>query len=352
MAAFVSDAHRIIVSELERHLGERLTNKKRVAIPCPFHNETDPSMYINLDPHKRKSPVGGYYCFGCRAKTSTHGGWNGLAAKLGLAQFEAGAAQITTFVRREIDEDLLFDPEEGMDVDKLMEHWNCDLQLPWPETKNWRGLPGWLMRKLGAFLTFDEKFEKEVCILPQWNGNTLTGAVKAQIKITKKTKLKYLSAPGEWVKTHALFPYHLVALMLEMRQDRCVFLVEGPRDALRLIGCGIPALALLGTNNWSDEKRDLLMTLDPDRVFLAFDNDSAGKKAIKLVRPSLQGYATTRKIRCWSQEEYENIKLNLDFDKSSKADPGNVPVEQIRDWKRKWKIETTRVRDLPDYYDV
>lgn len=115
MASYISAAHQIIVSELSRHLGERLDNKKRVAIPCPFHKETQPSLYINLDPQSRKSAIGGYYCFGCRARASTHGGWNGLAKELGLSQIEGDSAQITNYVRREPRLEDLYDPEEGWD---------------------------------------------------------------------------------------------------------------------------------------------------------------------------------------------------------------------------------------------
>lgn len=338
MAKFVSDAHQVIVAELERHMGERLHNKKRVAIPCPFHNETQPSLYINLDANNRKAPIGGYYCFGCRASTGKNGGWNGLAKLLGLAVIEGDSAQITNYVRREsaAPEDQ-YDPSEGWDIDVLLEQWNCGFYAPWPENQSWRGVPGWLVRKIGGWLSLDEKFDNQVCILPQWNGDVLTGAIKARCKVFKKTRIKYLSAPGEWVKTHALFPYHVVEAMLAVRTDRSIFLVEGPRDAIRLIGCGIPALALLGTNNWGEEKRDLLMTLDPDRIFLSFDNDSAGQGAIKLVSPMLKGFVHRVKIK---------------FEGDGKVDPGNVPIEQIRAWKKRWKIETTNVRELPDYYPI
>lgn len=337
MAAFVSDAHAVIVQELSRHLRERLDNKKRVAIPCPFHNETQPSLYINLDPNNRKNAIGGYYCFGCRAKTSTHGGWNGLAQKLGLAEISEDSNQVTTYVRREISMEDLHDPDDGWDLDELLSQWNCGFWAPWPEHQAWRSVPGWLIRKIGGMLSLDEKYEQQVCILPQWQDDLLIGAVKARCRVFKKTRLKYLSAPGEWVKTHALFPYHTVQNMLAVRKDRSIFLVEGPRDAIRLIGCGIPALALLGTNNWSEEKRDLLLTLDPDRVFFAFDNDSAGQNAIRLVAPTLKGFATRIRIR---------------FKGDGKVDPGNVPLEQIREWKRRYKIETTNTRQLPDYYPL
>jgi hypothetical protein len=335
MAAYVSDAHAVIVQELGRHLRENLSNKKRVAIPCPFHKETQPSLYINLDPHNRGTGIGGYYCFGCRARSSTHGGWNGLANLLGLANVDETQGQVTTYVRREIPVEELHDPDDGWDVEELLQKWNCGFHTPWPTEQNWRGVPGWLVRKIGGWLSLDEQYEQQVCVLPQWNGDVLTGAVKARCRITSKTRLKYISSPGEWVKTHALFPFHTVETMLERREDRSVFLVEGPRDAIRLIGCGLPALALLGTNNWSTEKRDLLMTLGPDRVFVAFDNDGAGQGAYDLVMPTLKDFVHRTRIR---------------FEGAGKIDPGSVPVQQIRDWKTRWGIETTNPRTLPDHY--
>ncbi len=336
MAKYTSDAHAVIVRELERYTGDRLEGKKNVAVHCPWHNEKSASLYITVNPTGTKFSAGTYYCFGCQAKTSTHGGWNGLADKLGLANIDAGSDKITTYVHREVRPEVLADANEGWELQALLEHWNCGFAAPWPSHMAWRGTPGWLMRKVGALLSFDEKFEQPMCILPQWNGPVLTGAVRALCRVTAKTKpFKYMSAPGEWVKTHALWPYHTVQTMLDTRDSRDVFLVEGPRDAIRLIGCGLPALALLGTNNWSTEKRDLLLTLDPDRVFFAFDSDEAGVRATRLVMPTLKDYTHRTRIT---------------YEGDGKIDPGSVDVAQIRAWKRRWKIDTTLTRDLPDHY--
>lgn len=335
MTSYVSDAHAIIIRELERYTQENLALRKRVMICCPFHPDRTPSMIITLDPRNTKGTVGSYFCFGCKASTRTHGGWNGLADKLGLANTDAHQQQITTYVRRRPIADSAYDETDGWELDALLEHWNCGFHAPWPVREAWRTVPGWLMRKLGAWIAFDERTDQQVCVLPQWNGTTLTGAVKARTHITARTRLKYISAPGPWVLSHALYPFHLVQRMLDMRARRDIFLVEGPRDAIRLIGCGIPALALLGTNNWSDNKRDLLLTLDPDRVFLAFDHDHAGEQATRLVLPTLKGFTH---------------RIKISFKGDGKVDPGNVPLDQIREWKRHWRIETTRVRDLPDHY--
>lgn len=331
---YTSDAHRVIVQELERHLRTPLQDKTRIALPCPFHKETQPSLYVNITASAQQRP-GSYYCFGCKARPSTHGGWNGLAKALGLATIDGVSSQVTTYVPHRMPVEDMHDPDEGWDIDDLLAQWNCGFHTQWVQDVSWRGVPGWLMRKIGAWMSFDDEYERQVCILPQWNEDILVGAVKAQCRVYKTTRVKYLSAPGPWVKTHALFPFHVAQTMLARRKDRSVFLVEGPRDAIRLIGCGIPALALLGTNNWTEEKRDLLMTLDPDRVFLAFDNDRAGQGAIDLVSPTIKGFAD---------------RVRVQFKGDGKIDPGNVPIEQIRAWKTRWGVETTAVRELADHY--
>ena len=168
MPRYASDAHKIIVQELERFTKSSLATKKRLAIPCPFHKETQPSLYINLDPTNRKTAIGGYYCFGCRAKSSTNGGWNGLAKELGLAEINNGHAQITTHVRREPPIEQMHDPNDGWDIAELLNIWQCEFHAEWPIEQNWRGFPGWLLRKIGAWISFDEKNDCQVCLLPQF----------------------------------------------------------------------------------------------------------------------------------------------------------------------------------------
>lgn len=271
-------------------------------------------------------------CFGCKASTAKNGGWNGLAKMLGLAEIDGSMSQVTTFVARQVDKKV-FDPQAGWELDDLLEEWDCGFATAWPRDVGWRGLPGWLVNAVGGMLAFDERQDQQVCLLPQYNDRVLVGAVKAVCRVKKTTRVKYLSSPGTWVKTDALMFFHIVKLMLAERTDRSIFLVEGSRDALRLIGCGFPALAILGTNNWSEEKRDLLMTLDPDRVFLAFDNDNAGREATKLVLPTLKGYTNTTVIK-WEND---------------KDDPGAVDIEQIRKWRKQYKIETTLLNTWPTY---
>jgi len=65
-------------------------------------------------------------------------------------------------------------------------------------------------------------------------------------------------------------------------------LVEGPRDALRLLSEGIPACAILGTQSWSEKKSFLLSLAEVGRAIVITDSDRAGDKARDLLDPSLR----------------------------------------------------------------
>lgn len=342
MAAYQSDDHRIIVQELERKLKRKLTGVKRVMAPCPFHREQHPSMSINLDPYNRRSPIGGFFCFGCGASHSKNGGWNGLARLWGMAE-TTGGGQITQHVKRELDTAQFLEDDHGWTLEAIMEHYTIGFYTEWPADMKWRGVPGWLVRKIGGWLAFNEKWQEQMCVLPQFTNGDFTGTVEARCKIIKKGKnktlMKYINSPGSWAKDRALFPIQVVKGMLDQMEHRYVALVEGPRDAIRLIGCGIPALAILGTNNWSEAKRDLLLSLDVERVLFIFDNDKAGLKARKLISPTLKGYVHRTIITITGEDAT-----------GTGYDPGNVPLSQIQEWKKKYALESGDAQSLPDYY--
>jgi DNA primase len=179
------------------------------------------------------------------------------------------------------------------------------------------------MTVVGSRLGYDDDRDEQCVLWPVVVDGETVGGIKAKMKPTARTRVKYLNAPGPWVKTQALWPYDVVHQMLarQPRGKRTVVLVEGPRDALRLVGCGIPALAILGSNNWTTAKRDLLAQLDPDRVLFGMDSDAAGTKAFKLVAPTLKGYCVRKRMR------YQEP-----------GDPCSVSIDQIRRWIVAYKI--------------
>ena len=97
-------------------------------------------------------------------------------------------------------------------------------------------------------------------------------------------------------------------------------MVEGPRDALNMLQYGFPALAILGSHNWSQFKTDLVLLLNPSKIIFAFDNDEAGNLALEQISPYFKGYQDV---------------LQLQFKEGQ--DPGALTGEEVEIFYRKIK---------------
>jgi DNA primase len=106
----------------------------------------------------------------------------------------------------------------------------------------------------------------------------------------------------------------LVDKVLDEGWDRLV-IVEGPYDALKLYEAGIPAVAILGTNNWTDVKVSILIGLGLSAIVVMMDNDKSGWDAQPRIINSLKHSVKT-------------IGLSLP---ASVKDPGGMSPRQL-DW--------------------
>lgn len=168
-------------------------------------------------------------------------------------------------------------------------------------------------------------------ILPKYEpkraDNELEDTFKARLKEFYQEHPKYRNLPGVEAK-RVLYGYDLYP------DFRVVVLVEGPSSAIRLIDAGIPALAILGVENWgirveekivASEKRALLIAKRAKHVILAFDGDMAGRKATVEIAENLHGMVTTYPV--WLPD---------------KKDPGDVS----QDWVEFIRSEVERLRAL------
>ena len=89
-----------------------------------------------------------------------------------------------------------------------------------------------------------------------------------------------LTLPPEIPKSKTLFGYSLVS-----RYDFAA-IVESPLDAVRLFGAGVPAVAALGA--WVSADQIRLLSLAFSVVYLALDNDKAGRDGAEIVRRGLR----------------------------------------------------------------
>lgn len=348
-----SRAQEIVLRNLDRIPGRRkAVNGGVVMIVCPFHPDRNPSCMLNIAKTERFE-LGFFSCRGCGA----NGGWNKLAEKCGLETISESDLKLD----RVRDHDLHLtrqallstkDEEEEEDDDvsssqtmaDLFDAFKVDMPTSFPVNMKWRGVRGKLLRRIGAYLAYDGRSEEQVVILPVRIDNITVGGIKAKWKKDKSDAgTSYLTSKGDgWAKREALFPYDYALKLAERKGIRVIVVVEGPRDALRLLRYGIPAVAICGSQNWSKDKASLLIDSGL-HVIIAMDGDNAGEAARKMIRKSLKPHG--------DYSVFNLLKIGEELG-IEKMDPGNAPMEVIEELKeicqrftfRKPKLKPKRVR--------
>lgn len=167
------------------------------------------------------------------------------------------------------------------------------------------------------------------CFFPIRIGKRYYGGVKAILEKVEGMP-SYINTKGDWVNRYGLFPYNFTSKLIVNRELDYVVLVEGPRDPLRLLALGIPALAVLGVNNITDRKIDLIINLGVTHIYVMSDNDKGGKLMRKNVKKAVGKKAIVKSIRL--PEEYDKKG------KLIKMDPDDAPdyvIKQARDLLKK-----------------
>jgi DNA primase len=270
-------------------------------IKCPFHGngeERTPSCRINMV--KGAYPIGFFHCYGC----GTNGNWNDLAKALDL----------TPLSEEEIKhQESLLVPLSKAQTDSFYNRDDDTLQMmttmiDWDNSQTWRTVNGDLLNKIGAKLMFSNRKELKL-FLPCYQNKSLNGGIQALLE-RKQGEVGYIYTKGSWVKK-TLFPFDYVKSIYR-EYNSTVALVEGSRDALRLIQHGLPALAILGSQNWSEKKANLIKMMNPKKIVMAFDGDRAGEHAYDIVMKSFTGFKNIYKI---------------DFEQGQ--DPADLTKEQV-----------------------
>jgi len=132
-----------------------------------------------------------------------------------------------------------------------------------------------------AIIRFDLGFDpvkEEPCYPLRSPSGDIHGLVHRNSDPTSKRKYKY--PYGVSIQNY-LFNY-------SPEQRSTVVLVEGAADAIALWEVGIEAFAIYGTRP-SDVQMNLIRKVDPERVVVAFDQDSPGRRAAAAVSTFLYG---------------------------------------------------------------
>jgi len=284
-----------------------------IFLNCPWHNEKTPSLSVHVG---YKLTPGSFHCFGCGEK----GGWNKLHAALfggeevspqsgpsarPQPRYQGGPKIPTAMDAPELGAMLsgmfaAVDTEEARVLRGVEEL---------PNKFSWRGLTKSFCEQIGAGLYFDPKTREEYLHIPLTMAGDSFGYTLCHLNRRPGCDIPKYSTHGKAKKV--LFLYDAVPFMSP------VVLVEGQYDAMRLMSCGIPAMAILGVENFSKEKLARLVTKLPPLVIVLFDGD-------------LPGYETARKVyyEIAPSMNVEIIDLPL-MPSDQKVDPGNMPDEWV-----------------------
>jgi hypothetical protein len=235
-------------------------SRTSIMIPCHYHaNDTDPSLSINIDPHKGV-PVGFFRCFGCGEK----GGWYKLADKYGLAtdnrdQFAYPAS-----------DSLL---NNIITLKKLLAIFKVE---KYKSNSDYRGIRHSLISITGG-LSVKNKYGKYI-LFPVYNRNKIVGGILCDKN--KDAKMKYLFMPNDynpqWKSKFGLFNLNNII-------GNTVVITEGVRDCLVLVDKGFPSVSILGCE-LSYPHVMLLRKHGIKNIVLVLDGDLAGYQGTKKAR--------------------------------------------------------------------
>ena len=314
-----------VIQQLDSYAGEKkLLNGISTFVCCPYHAEKTPSFRIFHSP-VTKSPGWGR-CYGCGASHP----WDQYAEKLGLKPYEYAkpTEQFTrTRIVREI-EDL--GPPEKLVLSDL------------PENKVWRSIKTNFLIQVGCQRATNE-WGTPFVYMPVVILGEERGYIKARLRKVED-KPSYINKKGSWSSDYGLFPYDYAV----RTKPAVIVLVEGPRDSLRLNSLGIPTMAILGTQSWSDRKSRLVALSGAKHVILMMDGDDAGIAAEKKIQPLLEKVIDVTTFSLYGDDspyhqfaEYDHPTKMAKKKGVTLWDPGNCPLPKLKELKRLIRSLTT-----------
>ena len=328
---------------------------------CPFHNEKSPSFFVSPD-------RGGYYCFGCGAKGDIfsfveqfegldfRGALKILAERAGVPlvyDTKADSERDRQFQLMELAakyfEDQFAKSKEAQEYVKnrgLSDASQKDFRIGWaPE--GWRNLAtflkgkGWsdaMMEKVGLVKAkeednrdFYDRFRGRV-MFPITDSSGRVIAFTGRILKDDGKSAKYLNSPDTPLYDKSMVLYGLDKAKSEIRRMGYSIFVEGQMDLVMSHQAGIKNTVAASGTALGDEavsaqgivsNLGLVRRLSPN-VIIAFDSDSAGRKAA--LRAS--GIA---------------LSLSMDVkiaDIVGGKDPADLVKEDIEKWKNVLRAAT------------
>lgn len=301
------EAQQFVRQQVRMHAQRPKYNPTGMLVQCPFHrsdNEGGFSRTLNVnvipheDNHQHHVTTGAWRCWSC----GRAGLWNELAAETGMEQLPETDNYELGDNARKIEYEIEYEPPNSallvdLDVDWCWRH--KDVKVPYKTLL----AVGAMFHELPVYTESNMTVEKRLW-LPCYVDGELLGHVDAALNGEQP---KYLNAKGPWAKSTYL--YWDVALKFAKHWRRkhgtqlFIFVCEGPASAIALLRWGIPAVACLGVENWSQAKAVQLGACY-DVVFALGDGDRPGYDLNDTIKADMSGL-----VRC-----VKKLKLARDID--------------------------------------
>lgn len=305
----------LVKSELSK-LSQVEFGEDEAIILCPFHDDHNPSLRVSLITKNRrkangvvkKITPGNFYCFSCGAG----GGWNNLATKLNLQEWDAKEAENTP-------QDQFWGISRDLEAlnQQIPQYTKPATEGPWEES--WRGLSVKFLQQHGAEALWDRIDEQYRIYLPAIDlDQTLVGHIGARPdNSTIPDKRKYINSYA--------FPSETIwyCLNYSIGSDKLV-ICEGPYDTLRLRAEGFPAIGALGVSTLTELKVMKILSIGCQKILLCLDGDRAGREAVGLFTKEFRKYGIT--VADMDLTQYRSSP-------GQKIDPGNAPQEALNDMR-------------------
>lgn len=310
------DNREIIMDGLQKYGGYQKSAGEWHMVCCPFHDDKTPScgIYVSLTNVDR---VGFFNCFGCNEK----GPWNVFAERTGLEkikEWKNKQAHSVDLISTNLEEELL--GEASLTVRGVLKQMGVPEAHPWPVTMDWRGFPGKIIHRAGGYIAHDNYNDSVQLVFIVKYAGQIRGGVKAMFEKARKGQTSYVAMRGPWVNKYGLLFYEQAKSILDRQEYNFVCIVEGPRDALRLLSNGIPAVAVLGASTMTKSKALMLSSLGVDNVYVIPDNDNGGVTFWKTASKALKDVIPHQRVR---------LPKTDDRGRAVKIDPGNMSVDLL-----------------------
>ena len=225
---------------------------------CPFHNDTKPSLRVNV----RK---GQFICHACGERGNVNRIIGGEAS-----DYYDAVDEIETSLKE------LEEMQAELEPADIPETWLPAKELP----QGWEAR-GITSRKL--FKLFDLGADASSLVMPVRRRNSVARAV---IRRMLSGTPKYHHSPG-WQKSTDLYGLYECWKGERGKQIPYVCITEGPIDALACWQAGFPSVAVLGSE-LSSQQASLLRMLSPIKYVAMTDKDEAGRKLSKQIEGALR----------------------------------------------------------------